>query len=407
MAKEQFERSKPHVHGGPIGHVDHGKPTLTAALTRVCAEVWGGDAVAFDGIDNAPEERERGITIATSHVEYDSPDRHYAHVDCPGHADYVKNMITGAAQMDGAILVCGATDGPMPQTREHILLSRQVGVPYIVVFLNKADLLAEDCGGADSEEYTEMLELVEMELRELLDQYEFPGDDTPIIPGSALMALNGEDDNELGTTAVKTLVETLDSYIPEPERAIDGAFIMPIEDVFSIQGRGTVVTGRVERGIVNVGDDVEIVGIKETTTTTCTGVEMFRKLLDEGRAGENIGALLRGTKREEVERGQVLAAPGSITPHTRFEGEVYVLSKEEGGRHTPFFKGYRPQFYFRTTDITGACELPEGVEMVMPGDNIQMDVTLINPVAMEEGLRFAIREGGRTVGAGVVSKIVE
>ncbi|WP_415892760.1 elongation factor Tu [Neptuniibacter sp. PT8_73] len=407
MAKEQFERSKPHVNVGTIGHVDHGKTTLTAALTRVCAEVWGGDAVAFDGIDNAPEERERGITIATSHVEYDSPDRHYAHVDCPGHADYVKNMITGAAQMDGAILVCGATDGPMPQTREHILLSRQVGVPYIVVFLNKADLLAEDCGGADSEEYAEMLELVEMELRELLDQYEFPGDDTPIIPGSALMALNGEDDNELGTTAVKTLVETLDSYIPEPERAIDGAFIMPIEDVFSIQGRGTVVTGRVERGIIKVGEEVEIVGIKETTTTTCTGVEMFRKLLDEGRAGENVGVLLRGTKREEVERGQVLAAPGSITPHTRFEGEVYVLSKEEGGRHTPFFKGYRPQFYFRTTDITGACELPEGVEMVMPGDNVQMDVTLINPVAMEEGLRFAIREGGRTVGAGVVSKIVE
>ncbi|WP_415882739.1 elongation factor Tu [Neptuniibacter sp. SY11_33] len=407
MAKEQFERSKPHVNVGTIGHVDHGKTTLTAALTRVCAEVWGGDAVAFDGIDNAPEERERGITIATSHVEYDSPERHYAHVDCPGHADYVKNMITGAAQMDGAILVCGATDGPMPQTREHILLSRQVGVPYIVVFLNKADLLAEDCGGADSEEYAEMLELVEMELRELLDQYEFPGDDTPIIPGSALMALNGEDDNELGTTAVKTLVETLDSYIPEPERAIDGAFIMPIEDVFSIQGRGTVVTGRVERGIIKVGEEVEIVGIKETTTTTCTGVEMFRKLLDEGRAGENVGVLLRGTKREEVERGQVLAAPGSITPHTRFEGEVYVLSKEEGGRHTPFFKGYRPQFYFRTTDITGACELPEGVEMVMPGDNVQMDVTLINPVAMEEGLRFAIREGGRTVGAGVVSKIVE
>ena len=407
MAKEQFERSKPHVNVGTIGHVDHGKTTLTAALTRVCAEVWGGDAVAFDGIDNAPEERERGITIATSHVEYDSPDRHYAHVDCPGHADYVKNMITGAAQMDGAILVCGATDGPMPQTREHILLSRQVGVPYIVVFLNKADLLAEDCGGADSEEYEEMLELVEMELRELLDQYEFPGDDTPIIAGSALMALNGQDENELGTTAVKKLVETLDSYIPQPERAIDGAFIMPIEDVFSIQGRGTVVTGRVERGIINVGDDVEIVGIKETTTSTCTGVEMFRKLLDEGRAGENIGALLRGTKREEVERGQVLAAPGSITPHTRFNGEVYVLSKEEGGRHTPFFKGYRPQFYFRTTDITGACELPEGVEMVMPGDNIQMDITLINPVAMEEGLRFAIREGGRTVGAGVVSKIVE
>ncbi|MFW1678827.1 elongation factor Tu, partial [Pontibacter sp. JAM-7] len=321
-----------------------------------------------------------------------------------GHADYVKNMITGAAQMDGAILVCGATDGPMPQTREHILLSRQVGVPYIVVFLNKADLLAEDCGGSDSEEYQEMLELVEMELRELLDTYEFPGDDTPIIPGSALMALNGEDDNELGTTAVKKLVETLDSYIPEPERAIDGAFIMPIEDVFSIQGRGTVVTGRVERGIVKVGEEIEIVGIRPTTKTTCTGVEMFRKLLDEGRAGENIGALLRGTKRDDVERGQVLAKPGSITPHTRFEGEVYVLSKEEGGRHTPFFKGYRPQFYFRTTDITGACELPEGVEMVMPGDNIQMDVTLINPVAMEEGLRFAIREGGRTVGAGVVSK---
>ncbi|WP_420599826.1 elongation factor Tu [Neptuniibacter sp.] len=407
MAKEQFERTKPHVNVGTIGHVDHGKTTLTAALTRVAAEVFGGEAVDFANIDNAPEERERGITIATSHVEYDTPERHYAHVDCPGHADYVKNMITGAAQMDGAILVCGATDGPMPQTREHILLSRQVGVPYIVVFLNKADLLAEDCGGAGSEEYQEMLELVEMELRELLDQYEFPGDDTPIVPGSALMALNGQDDNELGTTAVKTLLETLDSYIPEPERAIDGAFIMPIEDVFSIQGRGTVVTGRVERGIVKVGEEVEIVGIKETTTTTCTGVEMFRKLLDEGRAGENVGVLLRGTKREDVERGQVLAAPGSITPHTRFEGEVYVLSKEEGGRHTPFFKGYRPQFYFRTTDITGACELPEGVEMVMPGDNIKMDVTLINPVAMEEGLRFAIREGGRTVGAGVVSKIVE
>ena len=405
MAKEQFERSKPHVNVGTIGHVDHGKTTLTAALTRVCAEVWGGDAVAFDGIDNAPEERERGITIATSHVEYDSPDRHYAHVDCPGHADYVKNMITGAAQMDGAILVCGATDGPMPQTREHILLSRQVGVPYIVVFLNKADLLAEDCGGADSEEYTEMLELVEMELRELLDQYEFPGDDTPIIPGSALMALNGEDDNELGTTAVKTLVETLDSYIPEPERAIDGAFIMPIEDVFSIQGRGTVVTGRVERGILTVGDEVEIVGIKETTVTTCTGVEMFRKLLDEGRAGENVGALLRGTKRDEVERGQVLSAKGSINPHTKFESEVYVLSKDEGGRHTPFFKGYRPQFYFRTTDVTGDITLPEGVEMVMPGDNVQMTVELIAPIAMDEGLRFAIREGGRTVGAGVVAKI--
>ena len=407
MAKQAFERSKPHVNVGTIGHVDHGKTTLTAALTRVCAEVFGGEAVAFDGIDNAPEERERGITIATSHVEYDSNDRHYAHVDCPGHADYVKNMITGAAQMDGAILVCGATDGPMPQTREHILLSRQVGVPYIVVFLNKADLLAEDCGGSDTEEYAEMLELVEMELRELLDQYDFPGDDTPIIPGSALMALNGQDDNELGTTAVKKLVETLDSYIPEPERAIDQPFLMPIEDVFSISGRGTVVTGRVERGIVNTGSEVEIVGIRETQTTTCTGVEMFRKLLDEGRAGENIGALLRGTKRDEVERGQVLSKPGSITPHTRFEGEVYVLSKDEGGRHTPFFKGYRPQFYFRTTDITGACELPEGVEMVMPGDNIKMDVTLINPIAMEEGLRFAIREGGRTVGAGVVAKIIE
>ncbi|WP_432471204.1 elongation factor Tu [Amphritea sp. HPY] len=407
MAKQAFERNKPHVNVGTIGHVDHGKTTLTAALTRVCAEVFGGEAVAFDGIDNAPEERERGITIATSHVEYDSTERHYAHVDCPGHADYVKNMITGAAQMDGAILVCGATDGPMPQTREHILLSRQVGVPYIVVFLNKADLLAEDCGGVDSEEYEEMLELVEMELRELLDQYEFPGDDTPIIAGSALMALNGEDENELGTTAVKKLVEALDSYIPQPERAIDQPFLMPIEDVFSISGRGTVVTGRVERGIVRTGEEIEIVGVKETQTTTCTGVEMFRKLLDEGRAGENIGALLRGTKREEVERGQVLAKPGSITPHTRFEGEVYVLSKDEGGRHTPFFKGYRPQFYFRTTDITGACELPEGVEMVMPGDNIKMDVTLINPIAMEDGLRFAIREGGRTVGAGVVAKIIE
>jgi elongation factor Tu len=406
MAKEKFERSKPHVNVGTIGHVDHGKTTLTAALTRVCAETWGGELKDFGEIDNAPEERERGITIATSHVEYDSPDRHYAHVDCPGHADYVKNMITGAAQMDGAILVCGATDGPMPQTREHILLSRQVGVPYIVVFLNKADLLAEDCGGADSEEYVEMLELVEMELRELLDEYEFPGDDTPIIPGSALMALNGQDDNDMGTTAVKTLVETLDSYIPEPERAIDGDFIMPIEDVFSIQGRGTVVTGRVERGIVTVGEEVEMVGIKDTTKTTCTGVEMFRKLLDEGRAGENVGVLLRGTKREEVERGQVLAKPGSITPHTRFEAEVYVLGKDEGGRHTPFFKGYRPQFYFRTTDVTGACELPEGVEMVMPGDNVQMTVELICPIAMDEGLRFAIREGGRTVGAGVVAKIL-
>ncbi len=407
MAKEQFERSKPHVNVGTIGHVDHGKTTLTAALTRVCSEVWGGDAVAFDGIDNAPEEKERGITIATSHVEYESPTRHYAHVDCPGHADYVKNMITGAAQMDGAILVCGATDGPMPQTREHILLSRQVGVPYIVVFLNKADLLAEDCGGADSEEYEEMKELVEMELRELLDQYEFPGDDTPIICGSALMALEGKDDNELGTTAVKTLVETLDSYIPEPERAVDQPFLMPVEDVFSISGRGTVVTGRVERGIIKVGEEIEIVGIKETQTTTCTGVEMFRKLLDEGRAGENVGVLLRGTKREEVERGQVLAVPGSVTPHTKFEAEVYILSKDEGGRHTPFFKGYRPQFYFRTTDVTGACELPDGVEMVMPGDNVQMVATLIAPIAMEEGLRFAIREGGRTVGAGVVAKIIE
>src|SRR5210317_442092 len=407
MAKEKFERSKPHVNVGTIGHVDHGKTTLTAALTRVCSEVWGGQAVAFDGIDNAPEERERGITIATSHVEYDSSIRHYAHVDCPGHADYVKNMITGAAQMDGAILVCGATDGPMPQTREHILLSRQVGVPYIVVFLNKADLLAEDCGGADSEEYEEMKELVEMELRELLDQYEFPGDDTPIICGSALMALNGEDENGLGTTAVKTLVETLDSYIPEPERAIDGAFLMPVEDVFSISGRGTVVTGRVERGVVKVGEEIEIIGIKETQKTTCRGVEMFRKLLDEGRAGENVGVLLRGTKREEVERGQVLAKPGSVTPHTKFEAEVYILSKDEGGRHTPFFKGYRPQFYFRTTDVTGSCELPEGVEMVMPGDNVQMVATLIAPIAMEEGLRFAIREGGRTVGAGVVAKIIE
>ena len=407
MSKEKFERKKPHVNVGTIGHVDHGKTTLTAALTKVMAETYGGELKAFDQIDNAPEERERGITIATSHVEYESANRHYAHVDCPGHADYVKNMITGAAQMDGAILVCGATDGPMPQTREHILLSRQVGVPYIVVFLNKADLLAEDCGGADTEEYEEMKELVEMELRELLDQYEFPGDDTPIICGSALMALNGEDENELGTTAVKTLVETLDSYIPEPERAIDQAFLMPVEDVFSISGRGTVVTGRVERGVIKVGDEIQIVGIRDTQTTTCTGVEMFRKLLDEGRAGENVGVLLRGTKRDEVERGQVLAKPGSVNPHTRFEAEVYILSKEEGGRHTPFFKGYRPQFYFRTTDVTGAVELPEGVEMVMPGDNIQMDVTLIAPIAMEEGLRFAIREGGRTVGAGVVSKIIE
>ena len=407
MAKETFERSKPHVNVGTIGHVDHGKTTLTAALTRVCSEVWGGELVSFDGIDNAPEEKERGITIATSHVEYESEARHYAHVDCPGHADYVKNMITGAAQMDGAILVCGATDGPMPQTREHILLSRQVGVPYIVVFLNKADLLAEDCGGVDSEEYTEMKELVEMELRELLDAYEFPGDDTPIICGSALMALDGKDDNGLGTTSVKELVETLDTYIPEPERAIDQPFLMPVEDVFSISGRGTVVTGRVERGIVKVSDEIEIIGIKETQKTTCTGVEMFRKLLDEGRAGENVGVLLRGTKRDEVERGQVLAIPGSVTPHTKFEAEVYVLSKEEGGRHTPFFKGYRPQFYFRTTDVTGAVELPDGVEMVMPGDNINFVATLIAPIAMEEGLRFAIREGGRTVGAGVVAKIIE
>ncbi|MAJ81158.1 MAG: elongation factor Tu [Porticoccaceae bacterium] len=406
MAKEKFERNKPHVNVGTIGHVDHGKTTLTAALTRVCAEVWGGEIKAFDQIDNAPEERARGITISTAHVEYDSPNRHYAHVDCPGHADYVKNMITGAAQMDGAILVCGATDGPMPQTREHILLARQGGVPYVVVFLNKADLLAEDCGGVGSEEYDEMVELVEMELRELLDLYDFPGDDTPIIVGSALMALEGRDDNELGTSAVTKLVESLDSYIPEPERAIDQPFLMPIEDVFSIAGRGTVVTGRVERGVVKVGEEVEIVGINDTSKTTCTGVEMFRKLLDEGRAGENVGVLLRGTKREEVERGQVLSKPGSIKPHTVFDAEVYVLSKDEGGRHTPFFKGYRPQFYFRTTDVTGACELPDGVEMVMPGDNIQMSVTLIAPIAMEDGLRFAIREGGRTVGAGVVAKIV-
>ncbi len=396
MAKEKFERKKPHVNVGTIGHVDHGKTTLTAALTRVCAEVWGGEMRAFDQIDNAPEERERGITIATSHVEYDSPGRHYAHVDCPGHADYVKNMITGAAQMDGAILVVSAADGPMPQTREHILLSRQVGVPYIVVFLNKADMVDDE----------ELLELVEMEVRELLDQYEFPGDDTPIIIGSALKALEG-DTSDIGMPAVQKLVETLDEYIPEPERAIDQPFLMPIEDVFSISGRGTVVTGRVERGIVKVGEEVQIIGIKDTTTTTCTGVEMFRKMLDEGRAGENVGVLLRGTKRDEVERGQVLAKPGSITPHTKFEAEVYVLSKDEGGRHTPFFAGYRPQFYFRTTDVTGSVELPEGVEMVMPGDNIQMNVTLIAPIAMEEGLRFAVREGGRTVGAGVVSKVIE
>ena len=397
MAKEKFERSKPHVNVGTIGHVDHGKTTLTAALTRVSAEVFGGDWREFDTIDNAPEERERGITIATSHVEYQSEERHYAHVDCPGHADYVKNMITGAAQMDGAILVCSAADGPMPQTREHILLSRQVGVPFIVVFLNKADMVDDE----------ELLELVEMEVRELLDQYDFPGDDTPIITGSALMALNGEDDNGMGTTAVANLIKALDEYIPEPERAIDQPFLMPIEDVFSISGRGTVVTGRVERGIVKAGEEVEIVGIRDTTKTIVTGVEMFRKLLDEGRAGENVGALLRGTKRDDVERGQVLAKPGTINPHTTFEAEVYVLSKEEGGRHTPFFKGYRPQFYFRTTDVTGTCELPEGVEMVMPGDNVQMVVTLIAPIAMDEGLRFAIREGGRTVGAGVVAKIVK
>ncbi|MBL7249754.1 elongation factor Tu [Alloalcanivorax sp. C16-2] len=397
MAKEKFERNKPHVNVGTIGHVDHGKTTLTAALTRVCFETWGsGSASAFDQIDNAPEERERGITIATSHVEYDSPNRHYAHVDCPGHADYVKNMITGAAQMDGAILVVSAADGPMPQTREHILLSRQVGVPYIVVFLNKADMVDDE----------ELLELVEMEVRELLSDYDFPGDDTPIIKGSALKALEG-DTSEIGMPAVVKLVECLDDYIPEPERAVDQPFLMPIEDVFSISGRGTVVTGRVERGIIKVGDEMEIVGIKDTMKTTCTGVEMFRKLLDEGRAGENVGVLLRGTKRDEVERGQVLAKPGSITPHTKFEGEVYVLSKDEGGRHTPFFNGYRPQFYFRTTDVTGACTLPEGTEMVMPGDNVQMNVELIAPIAMEEGLRFAVREGGRTVGAGVVSKIIE
>ncbi len=396
MAKEKFERTKPHLNVGTIGHVDHGKTTLTAALTRVCAEEWGGGqgVKAFDEIDNAPEERERGITIATSHVEYESPKRHYAHVDCPGHADYVKNMITGAAQMDGAILVVSAADGPMPQTREHILLSRQVGVPKIVVYLNKADMVDDE----------ELLELVEMEVTELLEQYEF--EDCPIVVGSALKALEG-DTSELGMPSVKKLVETLDEYIEEPERAIDQPFLMPIEDVFSISGRGTVVTGRVERGVIKVGDEVEIVGIRETTKTTCTGVEMFRKLLDEGRAGENIGVLLRGTKRDEVERGQVLSKPGAITPHTVFEAEVYVLSKDEGGRHTPFFKGYRPQFYFRTTDVTGTCELPEDVEMVMPGDNVKMTVTLIAPIAMDEGLRFAIREGGRTVGAGVVTKIIK
>jgi elongation factor Tu len=394
MAREKFERTKPHVNVGTIGHVDHGKTTLTAAITNVLAKVYGGEARDFAQIDNAPEERERGITISTSHVEYDTPTRHYAHVDCPGHADYVKNMITGAAQMDGAILVVAATDGPMPQTREHILLSRQVGVPFIVVFMNKCDMVDDE----------ELLELVEMEVRELLSEYEFPGDDLPLIAGSALKALEGEKEWE---DKIVELAEALDTYIPEPERDIDKPFIMPIEDVFSISGRGTVVTGRVERGIINTGDEVEIVGIKETTSTTCTGVEMFRKLLDEGRAGENIGALLRGTKRDEIQRGQVLAKPGSITPHTKFESEVYVLSKEEGGRHTPFFKGYRPQFYFRTTDVTGAVELPEGVEMVMPGDNIKMVVELIAPIAMDEGLRFAIREGGRTVGAGVVASILD
>ncbi|MDH5630249.1 MAG: elongation factor Tu, partial [Gammaproteobacteria bacterium] len=392
---EKFERTKPHVNVGTIGHVDHGKTTLTAAMCTVLSEAFGGQKKAFDEIDNAPEEKERGITISTSHVEYETAARHYAHVDCPGHADYVKNMITGAAQMDGAILVCSAADGPMPQTREHILLSRQVGVPKIVVFLNKCDMVDDE----------ELLELVEMEVRELLDAYEFPGDDTPIIKGSALKALEG-DTGPLGKEAIIELANALDNYIPEPERDIDKDFIMPIEDVFSISGRGTVVTGRIERGIVKVGEEVAIVGIKDTTKTTVTGVEMFRKLLDEGRAGDNVGILLRGTKREDVERGQVLAKPGSITPHTKFEAEVYILSKDEGGRHTPFFKGYRPQFYFRTTDVTGACELPEGVEMVMPGDNIKMDVELIAPIAMDEGLRFAIREGGRTVGAGVVAKII-
>ena len=395
MSKEKFQRSKPHVNVGTIGHVDHGKTTLTAALTRVLSTKFGGDAKAFDEIDNAPEERERGITIATAHVEYETEKRHYAHVDCPGHADYVKNMITGAAQMDGAILVVSAADGPMPQTREHILLARQVGVPYIVVFLNKADMVDD----------AELLELVEMEVRDLLSSYEFPGDDTPIVTGSALKALEG-DESDIGAGAIIQLAEALDSYIPEPERAIDGAFLMPIEDVFSISGRGTVVTGRVERGVIKVGEEIEIVGIRDTEKTTCTGVEMFRKLLDEGQAGDNVGVLLRGTKREDVERGQVLAKPGSINPHTKFEAEVYILSKEEGGRHTPFFQGYRPQFYFRTTDVTGQCVLPDGIEMVMPGDNVKLTAELINPIAMEEGLRFAIREGGRTVGAGVVSKII-
>jgi len=397
MSKEKFERTKPHLNVGTIGHVDHGKTTLTAALTKVCAEVQGtGEAVAFDGIDNAPEEKERGITIATSHVEYDSPARHYAHVDCPGHADYIKNMITGAAQMDGAILVVNCADGPMPQTREHILLARQVGVPYIVVYLNKADQVDD----------AELIELVEVEVRDLLNEYEFPGDDTPIIVGSALKALEGED-SEHGKQSVVKLVEALDSYIPEPTRETDKPFLMPIEDIFSIQGRGTVVTGRIERGEVKVNDEMEIVGIRDTEKTVCTGVEMFRKLLDEGKAGENVGVLLRGTKREDVERGQVLSAPGSITPHTKFEAQVYVLSKEEGGRHTPFFKGYRPQFYVRTTDVTGEVTLPDGVEMVMPGDDVAVTVELISPVAMEDGMKFAIREGGRTVGAGVVSKIIQ
>ena len=396
MSKEKFERTKPHVNVGTIGHVDHGKTTLTAALTKVCAEQRGGEFKAYDQIDNAPEERARGITIATAHVEYETENRHYAHVDCPGHADYVKNMITGAAQMDGAILVCSAADGPMPQTREHILLARQVGVPYIVVFLNKADMVDDE----------ELLELVEMEVRELLDSYDFPGDDTPIVTGSALKA-HENDSSDIGVPAVLKLLEALDSYIPLPERPVDKPFLMPIEDVFSISGRGTVVTGRIERGIVKVGDEIEIVGIRDTSKTTVTGVEMFRKLLDSGEAGDNVGVLLRGTKRDDVERGQVLCVPGSITPHTTFEAEVYVLSKDEGGRHTPFFNGYRPQFYFRTTDVTGAVELPEGVEMVMPGDNVKVKVNLIAPIAMEEGLRFAVREGGRTVGAGVVSKVIE
>ena len=396
MSKEKFERTKPHVNVGTIGHVDHGKTTLTAALTKVLSAQYGGEVKAFDEIDNAPEERERGITIATAHVEYETGARHYAHVDCPGHADYVKNMITGAAQMDGAILVVSAADGPMPQTREHILLARQVGVPYIVVYLNKADMVDDE----------ELLELVEMEVRELLDKYEFPGDDTPIITGSALKALEGEE-SEQGKESIIKLAEALDTYIPQPERAMDGAFLMPIEDVFSISGRGTVATGRIERGVVKVGEEVEIIGIQETVKTTVTGVEMFRKLLDQGQAGDNVGIWLRGTKRDDIERGQVLAKPKSITPHTNFESEVYVLSKEEGGRHTPFFNGYRPQFYFRTTDVTGSVDLPEGVEMVMPGDNVKMTVSLIAPIAMEEGLRFAVREGGRTVGAGVVTKVIE